>query len=140
MHEWIEVGSQCYCKINYLHIRCLWLPWTTQHETTYMYITCPLQRDSRAHGRPCEIHTHDFVIYTQFHVVWITFVHRPTCVSTNYLHKKFNFTCTRMCWVWQPWYHLYLIPLVHVIPLTLTKESTEPGQGMCAVHLLMFWL
>ena len=59
--------------------------------------------------RPRELHTYDIVIYTQLHALWITFVCRPAHMSTNYLHKKFSLTCTRVCWMWQAWLLLVLL-------------------------------
>ena len=44
--------------------------------------------------RPRKIHTHDFVIYMQLHVRWITFMYRPTCVSINYRRSE-KFWCKK---------------------------------------------
>ena len=72
--------------------------WNKRHTISYnLNVICVHTQ------RPHEIHMHDFVIYIQLHVLWITFVYRPTCVSNNYLHEKFHFTCKRMCWMWQAW-------------------------------------
>ena len=46
-----------------------------------------LKCDTYAHAEAMRdtVHMHDFVIYTQLHVLWITFMYRPTQVSTNYM-------------------------------------------------------
>ena len=67
----------------------------TVHTSYNLNMTCVHMQ------RPHKIHMHDFVIYMQLYVLWITFVYRPTPVSTNYLHEKFNFTHKRVSWMWQ---------------------------------------
>ena len=74
--------------------------------------------------------------YTQLHALWITFVYRPTRMSTNYLHEKFNFTCIRVCWMWKAWLPLVLLYSHH----SQTKLHTQSLTDVLTISVSLNYL